>query len=543
MDDLAAVHDPNTPPGQLADIAARRPDLWSLIDAHPAAYPGLREWIAASRAAQAPAAPAPGLTSAQTPIHPASVANASTAAAAPTSDQSQHAAPRLRRGLIIGLAAGVTALVLAAGGGVIAWNVLAGQLAAGAATPSAAAERLFTGAIGVDLVQVGGALAPSESQLVLPSLEALNELGEDSDIETTEALADLADALQVSVSEELVWEEQELAAGVARVTLTAGAVTVDGDPEEIADAVLRFAEPVARAYSDASGTNPADLDRELAALRAEIVQDIELPQTVTVDDIRGATATDPFVVAVQEKDAWYVSPVLTAGEYALLDEYGQAAFERDDLRGPVVEGAAFGSPEDAVAGFTDGLEEFTLTGSIEAYAAALPLAERRFVSLYGPALLGEIPPDELPASFEVTGDVSVERDGERALLLPDGLRFAWSTFDEFLDRELSGEITLTGICWDSTVEVAIDYADTAYPPSEGDPEVATNESAGCLDREETTGVDLSLLGVEQWRAVAVKESEGWYVSMYATTGDILGIILDNLVDLIKDDELDRLWPR
>lgn len=43
--DLASVHNPSTPPAQLAEIAARRGDLHPLILAHPACYPQLREWI------------------------------------------------------------------------------------------------------------------------------------------------------------------------------------------------------------------------------------------------------------------------------------------------------------------------------------------------------------------------------------------------------------------------------------------------------------------------------------------------------------------
>lgn len=560
MDDVTAVHDPNTPPAQLAEIAARRPDLWSLIDAHPGAYPGLRHWIAASRAAQAPSAQAPAQApAAQYPATQAPTQEPAPQAPAPQypatqapldqapADQPDDApAPRGRKGLIIGLAAGATALVLAVGGGAIAWSILAGQAAGGAATPSAAAEQLFTGVVGFDLVKTAGALSPAESQIFLPSLEALNDLGEDSDIETSEALTDLADALEVTVTEELVWDEHELATGVTRVALTAGAVTVDGDPEEIADALMRFAEPLARAYSDASGTNPAELERELAEARSEIVADIDLPQTVTVDDIRGETETDPFVVAVQETaradSDWHISPILTAGEYALVDRYGVSALEDDDLRGTIIDGAELDSPEAAVAGFTDGLEEFTLTGSIDSYAAALPLAERRFVSLYASLFLDEIDPSDLPTSFEVSGDVAVERDGERALLLPDGLRFAWSTFDAFLDRDLTGEITLTGTCWDSRVEVPIDYYGSAEPPANGEPQVETDESVGCLDAE-TTGIDFALLGVDDWRAIAVEEEEGWYVSTYASTGHILGILVEHLVDLIKDDELERLWAR
>lgn len=43
--DLRAVHDPATPPQQLADIAARRYDLHALIAAHPQTYPELRTWM------------------------------------------------------------------------------------------------------------------------------------------------------------------------------------------------------------------------------------------------------------------------------------------------------------------------------------------------------------------------------------------------------------------------------------------------------------------------------------------------------------------
>ncbi|WP_447912409.1 variant leucine-rich repeat-containing protein [Microbacterium phyllosphaerae] len=61
--DLAAVQNPATPPALLAEIAARRGDLHSLLLHHPACYPQLREWILAVnpaiRATMAAPAPAP----------------------------------------------------------------------------------------------------------------------------------------------------------------------------------------------------------------------------------------------------------------------------------------------------------------------------------------------------------------------------------------------------------------------------------------------------------------------------------------------------
>lgn len=49
--DHAAVMNPSTDPAVLAAIAARRPDLGAAIAAHPNAYDGLREWLAARQAA------------------------------------------------------------------------------------------------------------------------------------------------------------------------------------------------------------------------------------------------------------------------------------------------------------------------------------------------------------------------------------------------------------------------------------------------------------------------------------------------------------
>ena len=543
MDDITAVNDPHTSPTLLADIAARRPDLWPAIDAHPAAYPGLREWIAASRAARPPlpavsAADAAAMSAVSAPGPTAVPAHlAETVPLDPFVPASSAPTPRRRKGLIIGLIAGASALVLATGGGIIAWNVLTAQ-AAGAATPSAAAERLFTGVIGVDLMRVAGSISPAEAQIVLPSLEALNELGEESDVETTEALADLAAALEVTVTEELVWDEHEIAEGVTRVTLTAGAVEVDGDPEAIADAVMRFAEPLARAYGDASGLSDGDFDRQLAEMRDELIAEIELPQTVTVDDIRDETDTDPYVVAVQENNAWYVSPVLTSAEYALMQQSGADALERSDVPGPTIDGARFDSPEAAIDGVNEGLEEFALTGAIEKYAAALPLAERRLVSLYASSFADAAGTPAMTA-FDITGDVAVERDGARALLLPDGLTFAWTTLAEYTDVDLSGELTITGHCWEGFTESPIDYG-FAQEPAPGSDQVAKQESAGCLDRE-TTGLDFALLGVEEWRGVAIEENGSWFVSPYASTGYTLGVLVEHLVELIQDEELDRLW--
>ena len=45
-DAATRASDPATPPSELAELAERHPELRAAIAANPAAYPGLREWIA-----------------------------------------------------------------------------------------------------------------------------------------------------------------------------------------------------------------------------------------------------------------------------------------------------------------------------------------------------------------------------------------------------------------------------------------------------------------------------------------------------------------
>jgi len=45
-DEAVRANDPATPPGELAELAERHPELRAAIAANPAAYPALREWIA-----------------------------------------------------------------------------------------------------------------------------------------------------------------------------------------------------------------------------------------------------------------------------------------------------------------------------------------------------------------------------------------------------------------------------------------------------------------------------------------------------------------
>jgi hypothetical protein len=146
-------------------------------------------------------------------------------------------------------------------------------------------------------------------------------------------------------------------------------------------------------------------------------------------------------------------------------------------------------PIDAAARFTAALEEAP-GGNLAPLASVLPLAERRFVAVYGQALVGRALAETgtngvrlhvTSAGFEVVG-----RDGGTAQVVPSGVAFE-----------------------------ATDATGTTAVETDGD----------CLNLEGPSGPqhrctsDLPLLGslgLGQLRLTVVQEGDAWYVSPLAT---------------------------
>ncbi|HWJ83811.1 MAG TPA: hypothetical protein VNR62_00190, partial [Cellulomonas sp.] len=387
MDDATIAAHPQAPATALARIVSQRPDLRAIVAANPAVQPALLEWLAAlhdpavdaalaSRSAQrvpvsswtpeatpgagwGPAAPAPATAFAQ-----ATYAGPATA----VQDVTFQEEPRTRRRLWIGLVA--TAVVLVGGGALAAYLMVFSKLD-GAPTPEAAVTQLVEGVAHKDGVAVYGSIAPSEIDGFGPLLST--STGSADDEENRKKLLRVLDALDVDLTG-LDVDVEPIGDGLAKVTFVGGTLSVDGDASEVVDALSDVYDPAMGGLEGLSGESTEQMWDEA---RAQV--DEALPWSVDAADLTWQTEAGmqrPFLVAVHERGGWYVSPLMTLGEYVTVSSGG----ERGAMP-TAAEQTGSATAEEAGSAFAGAVTDL-LGGDATALAAALPPAEARFVSVY-----------------------------------------------------------------------------------------------------------------------------------------------------------------
>ena len=452
-------------------------------------------------------APVPGAPAAQNYPQYSPSAYAPAAAYPGAAAGPEAAAPRPRKSKkwwFIGIAAGL--VVLLAGGGVFAYVTIFSKLG-GASSPEASVDKLFTGIADFDAVSMYGAISPSEIGTLQTSFDRLKDikLTEDGDTVDYEKLVKAVSDNTTIELKDVEYETEEIAEDISAVTIVSGSVHIDTDPEAVADAYMAVAREQIEAQSDSLGYTGSEVDDLVAESREQIVTQLEdaMPFDLDTDQIE-ETLGKPFsLVSVKEGGSWYISPLLSIGEYALDASGGE--------RGALVDAAEFGSPEDALQGFLDGTNTAIADGDFDALAASLPLAERRFVSLYGSALAGSANFEGAGSGFtidtlEVTPDVS----GDIARIAIDKLVLSIDGVSDF-------SYEIRGVC----ATVVSEYSD----------------DGGCL----TDIPQAEKLGLGEAKIVAVKEDGDWFVSPLSTLSDIGAIVSEHAVELSNAGELEDLF--
>ena len=416
--------------------------------------------------------------------------------------------PRSRRriGLWIGVGLGAVALVAV---GVVGW-LLVGSKLLPARSPEAAVDRLVDGISGKDPLAVYGALSPSEVSLFRSGFEGLDGLAADPgptlDPQAQQAWQDALDSVSITV-EGVELESTPIGDGLAKVAVVQGSVTIEGDPELITDAVLEAMRGML-AEAGPSGTAWLDDPAERDSMVEELAD--SLPFTASPADEWQVRGEAPYVVAVHEGRGWYVSPLMTLGEY-LITEMGLDRGEMPDgARAP-----SYDTPEEAAEAATVGLVDL-LVGESAGLTGALAKAESRFATVYLEPMLAELDPAELgldrvevtTARFEV-----LESDDDRAVLGVSNLVL------ELTSDGQTGSMRYDGDCF--SIEA----------PGVGETPVCMSDVPLYAE-----------LGLGRTAFVAVREDGGWRVSVIATFAEQMVSAAQAIATLAEDGRLyDEDW--
>ena len=532
------IQDPATAPERLAEIVATHPELAPWVLQHPNCYDALREWIAAY--ATPPAGPATGAgdvfstTASSDPfaraVEPALSSHPATPfGPAPGTQPTRPRGPFFRRrGILIGGSIGIAAIMLVGIGG--AWWAISG-LTRGASSPEGAVARLLSGVENVDPVTVATSLAPSEFGGVVEPLQRLASAvpGEDGGADMAQLLADVRASAELS-STAMAYETEQLADGVVRVSWTDGEMRLSGDERELARSLTALYEPLLRAQQAAIyGYSDAEIDEAIDAMVDGWSSNVDLDQSWDARDAADWYGAGPIsLVAVDEGNGWYISPLLSFYDLQWRQSEEQGYVDSRDLGDAIIEAEVFETPEVAAEELTAALE----SGRIERVAATLPLAERRVLSLYGDVFNLEYVVNEYSPSIE-TADFSAATNGDRARLSIEELLVdftEWSNGYELHDR-----YDISEVC----AEWSDEYLDSSYSSWWDEYTYWTDQRTGsaCLDDPAWT----DRLGAGDVDLIAVREGGGWLVSPIATIADAASIAVDSFIPYYESGALDELF--
>jgi hypothetical protein len=399
---------------------------------------------------------------------------------------------RRRTGLWVGVGLGLVALL---GIAVAGWFLVGAKLAA-PASPTAAVDRFVDGLQHKDGLALLGTLSPAEVQ---PFRQMASEMSHDAgtataDAGTMAALQDAFDSVTIT-PHDLKLTEQTLDVGLTKVSITAGTLTFDGHPGAVADAVVA-----------AIGQGSPLATQDMTAMHDQIAQSLTLPYTLDFADEDTWDGNPFYLVTVREGRGWYISPLMTLGDYMLV----YTGVQRGSIPRDV--GVAHpATPEDAAQQLAAAIPPL-VKGDSGPLAAVLPEAERRFVAVYLQPLIDRSTADGATVDLSLTAsdfDV-VDRTAERASVVPTNLAFT------LVDNGVSGTISFDGDCLAGTADDG------------------SADFGGCISDVPL----LTELGLDHPALVTVKEDGGWYVSSIGTVAELSRVAGENIARLREEGKLD-----
>lgn len=417
-----------------------------------------------------------------------------------------HGPRKKRKGLLIGGIIGAVA-ILGVGGAVLANQLLFSKIKP-AASPEDAATKMIEAIADKDALSVYGSLSPAEFEHMKVQYDSFKDNIDDTDYGTwSEDYEKLLDQFDVTL-EGLDVRVETVEDGLAKVFLTDGKMTIDGNSDEIARLLTDMSEEVRSSPLFAQiPTTDFDPNEFEADTREDL--DRELPFTVEAKSLRTSDGSDGFLMAVEEDGGWFISPYITLAEYMFVESDGTV---RGSLPAADVV-KEFTSPEAAAQGLTDASLAFLKTGDLNELVGALPLAERRLLALYGETGFEGFGSDV--DQLEVTSKefaVRSEDDGLAHVTFKD---FGF-TIDEGYEKTSVG---FKGTC--------VSGSSTSMTPFEL-----------CVDEVPL----LKEFGLQDLSFIALEEDGSWFVSPTATVTDAALVFSSKMLGLYQDGRFeDQQW--
>lgn len=571
----AAVADPRTSALELSQIAQHHRQLRTQVAMHPAAYPGLLDWldglgdpmlsavVAVRRDADRSAAgPVPG-GQPQSPVlfdqslqpadwreGPQPVTTGVLPAAQP---------PRGRKRLVIALSAVVVVVALVAGFATRGFGLLR---FGGAATPQDEAIKVADKTVGLlnsfslkNLISnpysaigdLSDEIAPSEA-----SLEPRFTTVDNSDLlalsgDTITLAADLLGTFKVA-TDGVKTEVTQITDDIARVDFVEGEITVTADTARLKE-LLPKVPAVAAAQVETTlakyGLAPKksiDLpfpsgwsDDLLSAAEDQFPYRVDLAdcaawrstgEPLPSSELTGICGLAGRLVVVKEAGKWYLSPMLSwtgiGGVNGYLIRYWTAMGGMpDQLDDPqrqkmlAVTASTSSEPTDAPGALIEALS----SGDERTILSRLPLAERRYAAATGSLAYANL--SGYTSDYHFT---EITRSGNQAKLRVDELKLSNGGSDFVIEDGTCITYFGSAGCLSDLKDAQAIESGFAYLREQDwtEFEETTGVSGGMvIDKLETaTKAAVKAIDPEQVGLVAVQEDGGWLLSIAATTSEL-----------------------
>ena len=249
--------------------------------------------------------------------------------------------------------------------------------------------------------------------------------------------------------------------------------------------------------------------------------DIAIEKQRQINELGYSTTELMSVVAVNEGNDWYISPLMTGADFGFRSTSGAASWGDNEimLGHSIPEATQFSSSEEAATGLANAIAN----GTPRELAKVMPLPERRLLAVYGPTL---------------TNNIERESLWEEDLLVnpPQNPEFTSST-DDGITLVSPTHVTLDySHYWGGSASVTID--NTCIRIKEDSDQYQSCLENGPDDFGPPLNI-LSQLGLS-FSAVAVEENGGWLMSPLQTIYYQGNTLLGNLITLNNEGRLDEL---